>query len=126
MKTVLLLDDAQAIRSVYSEVIRQAGFQAHTAASGEEGLLHIDEHGMPDLIVTDINMLGIGGLEFCKRVRDISEHMPVFVMSSYSERHLVIEAQFLGINVWMLKPVKPEYFLNQLRTVLGDPQTLST
>lgn len=126
MKTVLLLDDARAIRNIYSEVIRQAGFQAYTAADAEEGLLHIAEHGLPDLIVTDINMPGIGGLEFCKRVRDISKQVPMFVMSVYSERALVMEAQFLGITGWMLKPVEPEYFLNALRAVFDDPQTLST
>lgn len=126
MKTVLLLDDARAIRNIYSEIISQAGYQAYTAADAEEGLLHIAEHGLPDLIVTDINMPGIGGLKFCKRVRNISKHIPLFVMSMYSERALVIEAQFFGIAGWMLKPVEPEYFLNTLRAVLDDPQTLST
>lgn len=41
-------------------------------------------------------------------------------------RALVIEAQLFGIAGWMLKPVEPEYFLNTLRAVLDDPQTLST
>ena len=126
MKTVLLLDDVRAIRSVYAEVIRQAGFEAHTASSAEEGLQHIAEHGAPDLIVTDINMPGTSGLGFCKHVRSLSKQTPILVMSAYSDKDLVIEAKSPGIAGWMLKPVEPEYFLNTLRAVLGEPQTLST
>lgn len=125
MKTVLLLDDARAIRSVYAEVIRQAGFEAYTASSAEEGLQHIAEHGAPDLIVTDINMPDTSGIEFCKRLRKLTKHTPIIVMSAYSDKSLVIEAKSLGIMRWILKPVEPEYFLNTLRAVLGEPQTES-
>lgn len=125
MKTVLLLDDARAIRSVYAEVIRQAGFEAYTASSAEEGLQHIIEHGAPDLIVTDINMPGVDGIAFCQHLRNLTKHTPIVVMSAYSDKSQVLEARSLGIMRWILKPVEPEYFLNTLRAVLGEPQTLS-
>jgi two-component system, chemotaxis family, chemotaxis protein CheY len=126
MKTVLLLDDARAIRSVYSEVIRQAGFEAITASSAEEGLQYIADHGTPDLIVTDINMPGMRGLEFCKRVQHVASHTPIFVMSALSDKGLVTEAKKVGVQGWMLKPVEPEYFLNKLKSVLGESQPLSS
>lgn len=126
MKTVLLLDDARSIRSVYGEVIRQAGFEAQTASSAEEGLQYIADHGAPDLIVTDINMPGIGGLEFCKRVRHVVRHTPIIVMSALSDKSLVAQAKIAGVQGWMLKPVEPEYFLNKLRAVLGEIQALSS
>lgn len=125
MKTVLLLDDARSIRSVYAEVIRQAGFDACTVSSAEEGLQHIVDHGTPDLIVTDINMPGINGLEFCRRVRHVAKHIPILVMSAQSDKGLVDEARAIGVQGWMLKPVEPEYFLNKLRSVLGAPQAVS-
>ena len=126
MKTVLLLDDARSIRSMYAEVIRQAGFEAQTASSVEEGLQYIVEHGTPDLIVTDINMPGLSGLEFCKRVRHVSKNTPIIVMSALSDKGLVAEARSVGIQGWMLKPVEPEYFLNKLSSLLSETQTLSS
>ncbi|MCE2746747.1 MAG: response regulator [Burkholderiales bacterium] len=124
MKTVLLLDDARSIRSVYSEVIRQAGFEAVTASSAEEGLQYIVDHGTPDLIITDINMPGMSGMEFCKRVRHVAIQTPLLVMSVLSDKGLVAEARNLGVQGWMLKPVEPEYFLNKLKSVLGESQAL--
>jgi two-component system, chemotaxis family, chemotaxis protein CheY len=124
MKTVLLLDDARSIRSVYSEVIRQAGFEAVTASSAEEGLQYIVDHGTPDLIITDINMPGMSGMEFCKRVRHVATQTPILVMSVLSDKGLVAEARNLGVQGWMLKPVEPEYFLNKLKSVLGESQAL--
>lgn len=126
MKTVLLLDDARSIRCVYAEVIRQAGFDAQTASNAEEGLQHIVDHGIPDLIVTDIDMPGISGLEFCSRVRQVAKHTPIIVMSALSDKGLVTEAKVLGVQGWMLKPVQPEYFLNKLKSVLGETQALSS
>lgn len=126
MKTVLLLDDVRAIRSVFAEVIRQAGFEAQTAASAREALEYIVDHGAPDLIVSDIHMPGIDGMEFCKRVRQFSRHTPIVVMSALSDKDLIVQAQQLGVHSWMLKPVTPEYFLNKLNLILGEAQALST
>ncbi|VWX32786.1 Response regulator [Limnobacter sp. 130] len=126
MKTVLLLDDARSIRSVYAEVIRQAGFEAQTVASAEEGLQYMVDHGIPDLIVTDIDMPGISGLEFCSRVRQVAKHTPIIVMSTLAGKSLVTEAKLLGVQGWMLKPVQPEYFLNKLKSVLDETHALSS
>lgn len=125
MKTVLLIDDARAVRSVYAEVVRQAGFQAQTASSAEEALQYIVNNGTPDLIVTDIKLPGISGLEFCKRFRKVAKHTPVLVMSALSDKGLVAEAKTAGVQGWLLKPVEPEYFLNKLKSVLGEAQALS-
>lgn len=124
-KTVLLIDDARSVRSVYSEIIRQAGFEAITASSAEEALQYIVENGTPDLVLTDIKLPGISGLEFCKRFRKVAKHTPVLVISALSDKGLVAEAKSVGVHSWMLKPVEPEYFLNKLNSVLGETQTLS-
>ena len=82
--------------------------------------------GTPDLIVTDINMPGISGLEFCKRVRNVAKHTPIIVMSALSDKGMVAEAKTVGVQGWMLKPVEPEYFLNKLKSILGETQALSS
>jgi CheY-like chemotaxis protein len=125
MKKVLLVDDARSIRSVFSEVIRQAGFQAHTSSSAEEGFQFITENGVPDLIVTDINLPGVSGIEFCRQVRKVAQYTPILVISALSDKDLVAEAKIVGVQGWMLKPVEPEYFLSKLKSILGKPHALS-
>lgn len=126
MKTVLLIDDARSVRSMYAEVIRQAGLEAQTASSAEEALQYIVEHGTPDLIVTDIKLPGMDGLAFCKRFRRVAKYTPVLVMSALSDKGLVAEARTVGVQGWMLKPVEPDYFMNKLKSVLGEFQALSS
>ena len=115
-----------SLSKAFAEIIRQAGFEPHTASSSEEALQHIIDNGTPDLIVTDINLPGISGLEFCKRFRKVAKHTPILVMSAISDKGLVAEARSVGVQGWMLKPVQPEYFLNKLKSVLDETQALSS
>lgn len=126
MKTVLLLDDARAIRSVFAELVRQAGYEAQTAQSAEEALQYIVDYGIPDLIISDIHMPGLGGLEFCRRVRNLSKQTPIIVMTALSDKALVAQGEQIGVHSWMLKPIGPEYFLNKLKMILDEVQALST
>ncbi|HEX4855264.1 MAG TPA: response regulator, partial [Limnobacter sp.] len=111
MKKVLLVDESHSIRTTYAEVVRQAGFTAETVASAKEALQHIVEHGTPDLIITEINLPGLGGLEFCRRVRSVSRNTPIFIISTQSDKEQIAEARQIGIQGWLLKPVQPELLL---------------
>lgn len=125
MKTVLLLDDARSIRSVFAELIKRAGFEARTASSAEEALQQMSDQGTPDLIVTDINMPGMDGMEFCKQIRTVCRNTPIIVMSAHSDKGLVSQAKELGVHSWILKPAEPEYFLNKIGHALKYSQALS-
>jgi two-component system, chemotaxis family, chemotaxis protein CheY len=126
MKKVLLVDESRSIRSVYAEVIQQAGFEAIAVSDAKAALQHIVEHGTPSLIVTEVNLPGISGLELCKRVRAVSKDLPFLIMSAQSDKDLIAVAKSMDIQGWLLKPVEPEYFLNKLNAVLGPVQTLSS
>lgn len=126
MKKVLLVDDSRSIRSVYAEVIRQAGFEAIAVEDAKAALQHIVEQGPPHLIVTEVNLPGMDGLELCKRVRTVSKSLPILVMSTKSDKALITTAKTLGLQGWLLKPVEPEYFLNKLNEMLSPVQTASS
>lgn len=121
MKKVLLLDDARSIRETYAAVVKQAGYEVDMASNAEEAIQKIIADGVPDLIVTDVNMPGISGIEFCKRIRAAAKGVPIIVMSSESDKNMIVDAKKAGISGWMLKPVPPEIFYNKIRSLLGEP-----
>lgn len=63
MATILLIDDANTIRLVCAQILKQAGHDVRTAATAQQGIRDIVEAGAPDLIITDIDMPGMDGLD---------------------------------------------------------------
>lgn len=85
--TVLLAEDDEAFRELLVETLRAAGFDTLSAASGEEAL-RIAASNPVDLLLTDVVMDGMNGLELAQRMRSEVRRLPVLFMSGYSERSL--------------------------------------
>src|SRR6185295_4658634 len=82
LRSVLVVDDNDLFRRFLRDLLRSQGFLVHEAPSGEEGLeLALEER--PWLILTDVKLPGIDGIEFCRRVRSLSliRHTPLLVLS---------------------------------------------
>jgi len=125
MKKVLLVDESRSIRTTYAEVVRQAGFSPEAVANAKEALHYIVEHGTPDLIITEINLPGLSGLEFCRRVRSVCKNTPILIISTQSSKEQIAEAKLVGIQGWLLKPVQPELLLNKLQTLFNPAQAVT-
>jgi len=84
MKKILLVDDEESIHLLYREELEEDGYEVHSALSGEEALekLHIIE---PDLVILDINMPGMNGIDVLRRMKEINQAMPVILSSAYQE-----------------------------------------
>jgi signal transduction histidine kinase len=80
---VLLVDDEDAVRTFAGSVLRSEGYDVLDAASGVEALALIDEHGCPDLLITDVVMPGMGGVELARRVKERSPATAVLFISGY-------------------------------------------
>lgn len=120
MKTVLLLDDARSIRTLFAQLVEKAGHTAVTAENPSEALSLIADGLKPDLILTDINMPGMNGIEFAREVRSKLIGVPILVMSTESDKRLIMEAREAGVTGWLLKPVDHDTFMNKLRMLLGE------
>ncbi len=84
MATILFTDDEESIRLLYCEEFEEAGYDVVVAASGEEALEKFAET-QPDLLVIDIKMPGMDGIELVRRIRELNTDVPVILCTAYGE-----------------------------------------
>jgi len=84
MATILFADDEESIRLLYREEFEEAGYTVVLAADGEEALQKFSETD-PDLLVIDIKMPGMDGIELVGRIRETNTEVPVILCTAYGE-----------------------------------------
>ena len=103
MNKLLLIDDEEDVRYSIQRIIDSPEVELITASSGEEGLKLIPK-AKPDLVLMDIRMGGISGMETLRRIRQMDAKLPVILMTGYSTTQMTIEAMKLGAYDYLLKP----------------------
>lgn len=121
MGLILIVDDDARLRSSFEHLLLGAGHKVVTATSGEDGLAAIDHHH-PDLVVIDVRLPGISGLEALAELHRRDPRLPVIVMTAFSTTDTAIEATKRGAFDYVLKPFKPEKMLTLIDSALeaGD------
>jgi len=100
---VLVVDDEQAITSVVSKALRREGLVCEVASSGEEAV-HVFERGGFDLVITDIRMPGMSGIELARTIKGREPLIPVIIMTAFAEVDSAVEAVRLAADDYLLKP----------------------
>jgi nitrogen regulation protein NR(I) len=103
MDKLLLIDDEADVQYSFRRIFDSPDLELHTASSGEEGLKMIPKL-RPDLVLSDIRMAGLNGLETLRRIRQIDPKLPVILMTAYGTTQTAIEAMKLGAYDYLLKP----------------------
>lgn len=103
MDKLLLIDDEADVQYSFRRNFDSPELELHTASSGEEGLRLIPKL-KPDLVLTDIRMAGLNGLETLRRIRQFDPKLPVILMTAYGTTQMAIEAMKLGAYDYLLKP----------------------
>ena len=114
--SILVVDDEPQIRRVMRVALSSQGFEVIEARSGEEGLEKFREH-LPDLVLLDLNMPGIGGLETCRRLRFGSE-VPIIVLTVRSKEEEKVEVLDAGADDYVTKPFGMKEVLARIRAAL--------
>jgi diguanylate cyclase (GGDEF)-like protein len=120
---VLIVDDDLSVRNTMDEYIANAGFSTLAASSAEEALELIEKNNFA-VIITDIRLPGLGGLELTKVIKQ-KNGSDVIVVTGYSDDYSYEEAINIGASDFVIKPVRLEELLLRLRRVLKERQ-LST
>lgn len=114
MKRVLVVDDEENIRLVLRTFLRRQGYEVEVAEGGEEALGLVDSFG-PDIVITDVRMPRVGGLDLLSTLKAKGSDATVIVMSAYGNHEQALEAIVLGAYDYVSKPFSPEEVLLCLR-----------
>ncbi len=105
MSRILLIDDEEAILRVMSMSLRSDGHEVTTALSGEDGI-RVFQEDPPDLVLTDIKMPGMDGIEVLKKVKEIQPDAEVIIITGHGDIDNAIEALKFGASDFINKPVR--------------------
>lgn len=100
---VLVIDDQPGIRRLLTEVLSEEGYEVATAANGYEGLQKAKELN-PSLILMDMKMPGMDGIEALREMKHIGQGEKVIMMTAYGELDLINEAKEIGVYAYITKP----------------------
>lgn len=118
-KQILVVDDQFGIRVLLREVLEREGYTVHLAAGGTEALSLLQRHA-PDLVLLDMKIPGMDGLEILARVRRLVPTQRVIMMTAYGELDLVKEASALGAIGHFTKPFDIDELRRSIAQALGD------
>ncbi len=118
MQKVLAVDDSEPMRKMVEIVLRAGGYEVEFAADGAEGL-EVFGRSAVDLVITDINMPVMDGIEFITRLRAINTEIPILALTTESEEVMRKRGREAGANGWVVKPFKPVQFLGLIRELLA-------
>ena len=121
MKKILVIDDVPPIRSLVKQHLKAMGYRVETADDGEEGWYQI-LRWEPDLVITDLMMPRLHGLDLLKRIREHPPtiNLPVLCITSDDDRVLKHEAAALGATGWVQKPFHPESWNATLEKIFAN------
>ncbi len=114
---ILVIDDESAIRDSLKMILEYEGYEAQGAATGQDGLSLVDRDA-PELVLLDIKMAGMDGLEVLQRLRAAHETLPVVMISGHATVSTAVEATKLGAFDFIEKPLSTERVLVTVRNAL--------
>jgi DNA-binding response OmpR family regulator len=117
IQRILAVDDDPKIRRLVELKLDHAGFEVRTAASGQEALDIIAQHGLPHLAIVDIMMPGMSGFEFCEAVQEFSD-LPVIMLTAVDDEDMVIQGIERFAEDYIIKPFSPRELLARVQRVL--------
>jgi YesN/AraC family two-component response regulator len=101
---LLFVEDEEDLIKIITDTLTKLNLNFMTASNGEDAIEIYKNNLDIDLIVTDINMPIMNGLELIERVRDIDATLPIVVMSAHTEQEYIKKAAQLGVSSYLLKP----------------------
>jgi two-component system, NtrC family, response regulator len=114
MHSILVVDDEPNYLLVLSELLRDEGFEVFTAPGGKEGMVAIQEVDL-DLVITDMQMPGIDGLQFLQKIKQINNDLPVIMITAFAEVDKAVAAMQAGAYNYLAKPFSNDELLVNIK-----------
>ena len=119
MKTILTVDDSATMRQMVGFVLKGAGYEVIDAVDGRDALSRLNGREI-NLILSDINMPNMDGLEFTRQLRALPQYkfVPVVLLTTESHPVKKQEGKAAGATAWIVKPFNPEQLLVVVKKVV--------
>jgi len=120
---LLIVDDQYGIRLLLHEIFKKEGYEVFQAANGFQAI-DIVIKDCPDLVILDMKIPGMDGVEILKRIKEINKEIKVILMTAYGELDIIEEAKKLGALRYFPKPFDIDEIKKVVREHTSQPQTL--
>lgn len=119
MNSILIIDDEEDIRSIIKYNLEKEGFFVRDASNGEIGLKLIAEK-KPDLVILDVMMPGLDGIEVCEAIRNNADYNSILIcmLTARNEDYSQIAGLNSGADDYVAKPIKPKVLLSRINALL--------
>ena len=119
-KTILLVDDSPTMLMSLEGILTKAGFSVKKSPNAEAALELLKAGPKPDLMITDLHMGAMNGIDLIKAVRKLPAYrfMPILMLTTESQQDKRAEAKAAGATGWLVKPVKPDELLPIIKQVV--------
>jgi two-component system, OmpR family, KDP operon response regulator KdpE len=114
---ILLVDDEPSIQRSVAQLLRSRGYDVDVAGTGGDALRHVTQY-RPDLIVLDLGLPDISGVEVCQHIRVESETVPIVVLSAHRSEADKVNALELGADDYVTKPFGPDELVARIKVAL--------
>ncbi|MCJ2091947.1 MULTISPECIES: response regulator [unclassified Methylobacterium] len=118
--TIMIVDDSPTMLMSIEGILSKAGLGVLKAASGEEAVTTLQGGAKPNLLITDLNMGAMNGIDLIRRVRKLPglQFIPILMLTTESQQDKRNEAKSAGATGWIVKPVDPEALLKVIRQLV--------
>jgi len=113
MENILIVDDEKNYTMIIGEILQEEGYTSITASSGMEAL-DILNNEIIDLILTDVKMPGMSGIQLLEKIKELNPDIPVIIMTAYGSVEKAVDAMHRGAYTFILKPLKIKRLLHTL------------
>jgi DNA-binding NarL/FixJ family response regulator len=121
---VLVVDDHQLFRTGLRELLAEEGFEAEAAGGGEQALSRVPSFA-PDVVLMDVDMPGMSGIETTRRLRETASATAVLMLTVFADDELVMQAVRVGASGYLLKDAELDQIIEGIRTVAAGHCTLA-
>jgi len=118
LNSILIIDDDDQLRNSFKKLLSEEGYKVESAASGEAGLKIVNNASL-DLVILDIRLPGMNGIETFKKIHGIEPKLPVIIMTAYGTTETAIETTKLGAFDYILKPFDIPDMLELIKLALN-------
>lgn len=120
-KKVLVVDDSSTVREHLAQVLGQVGFEVLEAADGQIGVELIDRERAISVVICDVNMPRMNGIEMVASVKSRPENaaLPILMLTTDGQASLIKKAKEAGARGWMVKPFNPAQLVAAVQKLAG-------